>query len=70
MTTNRVQTLREAREMPRTDLASKCGVSERTVQRWEEGTTGIPDTQKRKLAELFEVSVEYLLGWDSEKAAA
>ncbi len=56
--------------MPRTDLASKCGVSERTVQRWEEGTTGIPDTQKRKLAELFEVSVEYLLGWDSEKAAA
>ncbi len=56
--------------MTRIELALHCGVTERTIQRWEEETTGIPDDQKLVLTELFKVTVERLLGWDREGVTA
>lgn len=70
MTTNRLQELREARTEARTEIATLCGVTERTVERWESEATAIPDSQKQALTEHFQVSVEHLLGWDRTKAAA
>lgn len=62
---NRLSSLRDARELSRVDIASKLRVSERTVYRWESGEVTIPDRHKLSLAELFGVSVVWLMGWDS-----
>lgn len=70
MTDTRLQELREARGEQRTEIATLCRVGERTVQRWEEGATGIPDHHKLTLADYFGVSVEHLMGWDCTGAAA
>jgi transcriptional regulator with XRE-family HTH domain len=53
-----------------TDLAAFCGVRERTIERWVKGETGIPDSSKRVLAARFNVTPEYLMGWDRETGAA
>lgn len=41
-----------------------------TIDRWENGTTPIPDDAKLILSRHFNVSVEHLLGWDREEAVA
>lgn len=41
-----------------------------TVHRWEKGITPIPDDAKRILSERFGVTVEHLMGWDRQEAAA
>lgn len=64
MTTNRLRILREKNGEARTELATLCGVTERTIERWEGGVTGIPDAQKRLLGEHFGVSTDALMGWD------
>jgi transcriptional regulator with XRE-family HTH domain len=63
---NRLARLREIQGLSRTDIASRLGVkSERTVYRWERGETPIPDDHKLALADLFGVSVTWLMGWDN-----
>lgn len=51
-------------------IAAHCDVDQSTVYRWRKGETAIPDEQKLRLAEYFDVSVPYLMGWDETKAAA
>lgn len=41
-----------------------------TVYRWERGEIQIPDSAKVKLADLFGVSISWLMGWDPDKEAA
>ncbi len=41
-------------------------VSERTVYRWEAGEVAIPDQKKLDLADLFGVSVIWLMGWEDQ----
>lgn len=60
---NRIGELRRARRMEQYDVASALRVHPSTVYRWETGST-IPDSQKAKLAELFDVSLPYLMYWD------
>jgi len=74
---NRIEALRNASELSRPGVADRLGVSERTVYRWEQGQTSVPDEQKLKLAELFGgVSIPYMMGWSNgdsdngERAAA
>lgn len=69
MTTNRLQELREQRGLARSEIATLCGVTERTVERWEKGDTAIPDPQKRVLTAYFNVTVERLMGWDQVEVA-
>lgn len=56
----------------RSRVAAHCDVDQSTLFRWQKGAP-IPDSQKVRLAELFDVSVPYLMGWDApepEEAAA
>jgi transcriptional regulator with XRE-family HTH domain len=64
---NRIEMLREMAKLKPVDVASAMGVGERTVVRWERGMNQIPDEQKLALAEFFEVSVSFLMGWDSRE---
>lgn len=61
---NRLRALRAARGINQDALAAELGVHESTVSRWESGESGIPDARKQQLAEFFNVSVSYLMGWD------
>lgn len=57
--------------MSRDDLAAKLGVSKRTLQNWQNGTTEIPLSKVVMLTELWGKSADYLLGLradDSVKA--
>ena len=63
---NRIAQLRAASGLTRPDLAAKLGLeAERTITRWETGETGIPDHRKFQLAEMFGVSVAWMMGWEN-----
>jgi DNA-binding transcriptional regulator YiaG len=62
---NRIAQLRNASGLSRTDVAARLGLkSERTVYRWETGESSVPDPTKLELAQMFGVSVSWLLGWE------
>ncbi len=63
---NRIAALRTSADLARVDVASKMRVSERTVYRWEAGEVAIPDQKKLDLADLFGVSVLWLMGWEGQ----
>lgn len=57
--------LRKINKMSQEELAEKIGVSRQTLSKWETGEA-LPDIEKgRKLAEIFDVSVDELLSFDS-----
>jgi transcriptional regulator with XRE-family HTH domain len=51
---------RERLGLSRAKVATKLGVSEKTIYRWERGLTPVRLYQLRALAELYEVDVEDL----------
>lgn len=61
---NRLTALREAADLLPVDVASRLRVTERTVYRWERGESAIPDRHKLSLAEMFGVSVSWLMRWE------
>jgi transcriptional regulator with XRE-family HTH domain len=58
----RIATLRKERSMTQPMLASKMNVSQSTVTSWENDRRGIGNDDLVKLATLFNVSTDYLLG--------
>ena len=48
--------------MTQTDVANYIGLTQGAYSNWERGETKIDGVQLSRLAELFEVSVDYLLG--------
>lgn len=62
---NRLKELRELRKITRVELAEKIGVTKLTILNWEHGTHEIKGSNAKKLAEYFNVSVPYLLGYDT-----
>ncbi|ARU13797.1 DNA binding protein [Streptococcus phage P7571] len=62
---NRLYLLRESRKITRVELAEKIGVTKLTILNWEHGTHEIKGSNAKKLAEYFNVSVPYLLGYDN-----
>lgn len=62
MIADKIKLLREAKDLTQADLARKLNVTRSGVNAWEMGIT-VPSTQfVTALAELFEVSADYLLG--------
>jgi transcriptional regulator with XRE-family HTH domain len=70
MTLNRIAELLLREDMPLQDAADLCGVGARTVERWVREDTAIPDEHKRTLATRFDVTADYMLGWDRDEAKA
>ncbi len=67
---NRIRQLREARGLGRTQLAAQIGRDTSTLVRYEAGVGGVPDEVKLRLALIFGVGVEHLMGWDEPVEAA
>lgn len=66
ITGKKIQSLRKARGWTQNDLAEKLFVSDKTISRWESGL-GYPEiTQLPQIAELFDVSVDYLLSEETK----
>ena len=59
---NRIKDLREDRDMRQIDLALATGIDQRTISNYETGKT-FPDAYALiKLADFFDVSIDYLIG--------
>lgn len=61
---NRIAELRKVQGITPTEIGYRLGVTETTVRRWENRTSGIPDRHKVELADLFGVSVPWLMHWE------
>jgi SOS-response transcriptional repressor LexA len=57
----RIKACREKKGMKRPDLARLLGVNPNTLYRYENGSIGIKDAMKSKIAEALGVSVAYLM---------
>lgn len=66
---NRLAALREAKDWHRSKVGATFNVGDRTIARWENGETPIPSDSIPLLAEMFDVTPEYLMGWDRESAS-
>jgi transcriptional regulator with XRE-family HTH domain len=66
---NRLKELRESRKITRVELAENIGVTKLTILNWEHGTHEIKGSNAKKLAEYFNVSIPYLLGYDTDLIA-
>lgn len=63
---NRLKQLRESRGMTRVELAELMDVTKLTILNWEHGTREIKESIAKKLADHFNVSIPYLLGYDAD----
>lgn len=59
---NRIKQLRTDMEMKQIDLAKRLNVRQTTISNWENGKTEPDSATLQKLAEIFDVSVDYILG--------
>lgn len=62
MSTNRIKDLREDRDLRQTDVAEATGIDQRTLSNYETGKTNPDSFALIRLAEFFDVSIDYLLG--------
>lgn len=60
---NRLEELRKAKKLTQSKLAKMLDIAPNTLSQYENGKRQIPDGIKIKLADFYNVSVDYLLGW-------
>ncbi|MBQ3119859.1 MAG: helix-turn-helix transcriptional regulator [Peptococcaceae bacterium] len=58
----RIRDLREDNDMSQTELAKKLEMSQTGYSKYETGENDIPTSILIKLADLYDTSVDYLLG--------
>lgn len=58
----RIRDLRKQKRMSQTELAKSAGVSQTTVTAWETGKAETSSSAVSKLADIFNVTNDYLLG--------
>lgn len=63
---NRIKELRDNAHLLQDDLAEKLNVKRNTVSSWERGRTEPDFESLRKMAEIFGVSVDYILGGENK----
>lgn len=64
---NTIRELRKEKKMSQSELGKLIGVSQTTVTAWETGRAEPSSTFVSKLADLFNVSTDYLLGRSDSK---
>ena len=65
MIADRIKSLREQQNKTQTELAKQLGITRSSVNAWEMGIS-VPSTQYIvELANIFQVSTDYLLGVDT-----
>ena len=62
MSTNRIKDLREDRDLRQSDAAKATGIDQRTLSNYETGKTNPDSYALIKLADFFDVSIDYLVG--------
>lgn len=66
---NRLKELRKRKKMTQQELANIIGVTKLTILRWEKGDRQIKSDKAQQLAEYFNVSVGYLLGYEDNNSS-
>ena len=64
---NRLKELRKAKQMTQAEVAKIVGIGQSGYSFWESGRSKIDDAGLRKLASLYNVTIDYLLGTDTNK---
>ena len=64
---NRLKELRKEKGLTQTDLAELLEVTKLTIHNWENGVFSIKSDRLKKLCEIFDVDVPYLLGYNNVK---
>lgn len=64
MVYDRVKYLREQNGYTQSDLANILGISRSSVNAWEMGISNISVKYVKELADIFNVSTDYLLGFE------
>ena len=59
---NRIKVARTAKEMSQKELAALLGVKQNTLSQWETERNEVDLSSLRKIAEILNVSIDYLLG--------
>ena len=59
---NRIKDLREDRNLRQSDLAQATGIDQRTISNYETGKSNTDSYALIKLADFFNVSIDYLVG--------
>lgn len=62
MSTNRIKDLREDRDLRQSDVAKATAIDQRTLSNYETGKTNPDSCALIKLADFFDVSIDYLVG--------
>lgn len=65
----RLKEVRKAVGLTQQQVAEKLGISQNNYSYWENGKVKIDNVSLQRLAELFDVTVDYLLGGSFEFAA-
>lgn len=64
---DRIKRLRTDRNMTQPELAGLIGTTKQTIYKYENGTvTNIPSDKIEAMAQIFNVSPSYILGWPDE----
>ena len=58
---NRLKELREDNDLLQKDIAQKIGISQRNYSYYETGQTALTDDVLKKLARVYNTSIDYLL---------
>ena len=64
---NRLKELRKEKALTQADLAELLEVTKLTISNWENGVSSIKSDRLKKLCEIFDVDVPYLLGYNTVK---
>ena len=62
MSTNRIKDLREDRDLRQSDVAKATAIDQRTLSNYETGKTNPDSSALIRLADFFDVSIDYLVG--------
>lgn len=63
---DRIRELRKGRNMTQQDLADTLGVERSSISKYEKGAAIPSDELKIKLANLFDVTIDYILGREGQ----
>lgn len=64
---DRIKQLREQKDISQTELAERVGTTKQNIYKYETGViTNIPSDKIEAIAQYFNVSPSYIMGWESD----